>query len=285
VTGNLIGTDSSGVLPLSNENGIVLHGRDSLVKWNTIAFNGSAGVVLPAGAPNGILTNSIHSNGELGIDVNGDGVTPRDPADAITDAPLIHATRIDATGATVVDFTIPATGDRPSPLYVVEWYAGAFADGSGHGEGKQLVHAAQERLLAAGEHTITIPANLAGRFLAATATPWDTWLWYPGANTSEFSEAVQVQSDGCRNSAPLLIGPDGAQISNLSFRWSAVPGATSYRVWLMKRFDLPRMLDQRDFTTTEVTTSLAPGRYEWWVEANFDGCYGTQSAHRTIYVQ
>jgi len=34
----------------------------------------------------------------------------------------------------------------------------------------------------------------------------------------------------------------------------------------------------------EATVTLSPQRYEWWVEARFDPCYGTQSEHRILEI-
>jgi hypothetical protein len=45
---------------------------------NIIAFNAGRGINVTGGAGNRLLTNSIFSNGSLGIDLNGDGVTPND---------------------------------------------------------------------------------------------------------------------------------------------------------------------------------------------------------------
>lgn len=87
VTGNYIGTDVSGTLPLGNGfNGVVtgvLNGYNTIGGTtagaeNIVAANGGAGVCISSGSANGILTNSIHDNGALGIELFPDGVTPND---------------------------------------------------------------------------------------------------------------------------------------------------------------------------------------------------------------
>src|SRR5205823_13839992 len=86
VQGNYIGTDISGTAPLPNEvdkerdSGIVILpnasgntiGASTTAAVNTIAFNRGDGVLVDTGIFNPILTNSIHDNDGLGIDlVNG----------------------------------------------------------------------------------------------------------------------------------------------------------------------------------------------------------------------
>ncbi len=80
-------------LPLGNEiNGIIISnnasdntiGGTASAQGNTIAFNVAAGVSVQSGTGDSILSNSIFSNGHLGIDLvaagdPSDGVTPNQP--------------------------------------------------------------------------------------------------------------------------------------------------------------------------------------------------------------
>ena len=84
VEGNLIGTDITGKAPLGNEvNGVIVSNNASANTiggtvsgaGNTIAFNVLAGVSVRSGTGNSILSNSIYSNGQLGIVL----VTPSPP--------------------------------------------------------------------------------------------------------------------------------------------------------------------------------------------------------------
>ena len=92
VTGNYIGTDRSGTSPLGNSfYGVYIGGANNTVGGteagarNVISANGLDGVVIADGTNNRILSNSIFSNGRLGIDLDGDGAaTPNDAGDADT---------------------------------------------------------------------------------------------------------------------------------------------------------------------------------------------------------
>ncbi len=96
VQGNHIGTDVSGAAPLPNTgHGVHLGiptgsgpsggnntiGGILLGSSNVIAFNDVDGIFVENGTGNAILGNSIFSNGELGIDLGADGVTPNDVGD------------------------------------------------------------------------------------------------------------------------------------------------------------------------------------------------------------
>ena len=94
VQGNLVGTDALGTGAIPNGIGVSVGiSVDSGASTNTIgginpgagnviAFNTGIGVrVTPSSSDNGIFNNSIFGNGELGIDLNDDGVTANDPED------------------------------------------------------------------------------------------------------------------------------------------------------------------------------------------------------------
>ena len=97
VEGNLIGTDITGKAPLGNEvNGVIVStdasentiGGTVTGAGNTIAFNVAAGVSVQLGTGDSILSNSIYSNGHLGIDL----VAPGDPPSGVTpNAPGVRA--------------------------------------------------------------------------------------------------------------------------------------------------------------------------------------------------
>ncbi len=83
--GNFIGTDATGTLPIGNFGDGISSVIDEVGglndgEGNTIAFNGGVGILV-AVTPSTILSNSIFSNGGLGIDIGGDGVTANDPCD------------------------------------------------------------------------------------------------------------------------------------------------------------------------------------------------------------
>ncbi len=96
IHGNYIGTAVDGVTPLGNGgHGVSIAsaygnaiGGAGAGEGNTIAYNTGAGVQIWTGATsNAVLSNSIHSNGLLGIDLalfDISGVTPNDPGDPDT---------------------------------------------------------------------------------------------------------------------------------------------------------------------------------------------------------
>jgi CSLREA domain-containing protein len=86
VQGNYIGTNRNGTADLGNTvAGVgIMGGAGNTVGGatgarNTIAFN-DFGVTVSSGVRNRILSNSIHSNDALGIDLGANGITPNDPA-------------------------------------------------------------------------------------------------------------------------------------------------------------------------------------------------------------
>ena len=86
VQGNYIGTDKNGTADLGNiRNGVWISGSNNEVGGagarNVISNNGGDGVSISSGVGNRILSNSIFSNGGLGIDLAPDGVTLNDADD------------------------------------------------------------------------------------------------------------------------------------------------------------------------------------------------------------
>ncbi len=92
IQGNLIGTKANGTGALGNGNdGIDFSSSssasDNVVggllsgEGNVIAFNGARGVFVSGGTGNAVLSNSIHSNSGLGIDIGDAGITPNDDGD------------------------------------------------------------------------------------------------------------------------------------------------------------------------------------------------------------
>ncbi len=229
VQGNLIGTDVTGLLDVGNGgDGIDTGsgttgsqiGGTSPGAGNTIAFNGGNGVVCRewAGTLGSVVSNNIHSNDQLGINLHPSGetvdtVTLNDPADVDADWPnqLLNFPVIDTAGAalgtTYVDFTL----DVPT----TEWYRIEFfdnpggADSSGFGEGQNLVGSliVQQALLPSGPKTysVTFPGS-PGDVITATTTYCTDSNCNDFISTSEFSAAATV---GIVNNPPVLspIGP------------------------------------------------------------------------------
>jgi hypothetical protein len=88
VQGTFIGTQGDGVSPLGNGlNGVLINFGDNAIggsasgAGNTIAFNGGTGVLI-VGSSSPVSSNAVFANADLGIDLDGDGVTPNDHCDA-----------------------------------------------------------------------------------------------------------------------------------------------------------------------------------------------------------
>jgi parallel beta-helix repeat protein len=193
VQGNYIGTDVTGAVALGNAgHGVIINdapgntiGGTAAGAGNTIAFNGGAGVAIVAGTGNAVLSNSIYSNTELGIDLGSTGVTPNDLGDADTgpnnlqNFPVVllaHAT----PGGTTIRGTLNST---PDATFRLEFFASPTCHASGFGEGQTFLGAATVTTNDAGNATFALTTTMAiplGSAIAATATD-------AASNTSEFS--------------------------------------------------------------------------------------------------
>jgi hypothetical protein len=178
VTGNLIGTDATGTLPLGNGGAGVyvrsdpgnLFGNNSVVS-NTIAYNAGDGVDSPAMYGGRILHNSIHDNGGVGILSNMYAPVAPTVIAAIT------------TGSST---TIYGGMDPGSPgTYTVELFSSAACDPSGFGEG--AVPLGTTSVNAGSNFTMIVPAVTPGNVVTATAT---------GISTSAFSACAPVVDAG-----------------------------------------------------------------------------------------
>ena len=198
VQGNLIGTDSTGLLGIPNlGHGVHVYtvstghliGGQGPGERNAIAFNGGAGVVIgnvagDASTGNRILGNSIHDNGGLGIDLGNDGVTANDPGDGdagpnnLQNFPVLSAATSNG-GSTGVRGSLNSS---PATSFTIEFFASPVCDGSGNGEGQTSLGATAVTTDGSGNAAIdvTLPAPSVGQVVTATATD-------AAGNTSEFS--------------------------------------------------------------------------------------------------
>jgi len=267
---NWIGTDGTGVVPFANRgSGIFSRGGGDFT-GNIVAFNHEHGIAIERpDVTNAVLGGEIHSNWKSGIELSED----HRPA---LGAPLIATARVEGE-QTHVTYSFDGPPVATPLVYVITIYASSFAEGSGEGEGRVSVWGGY--VWEPGSYEVTIPRNLAGKYLTATATKFDAFYFGPAGTTSEFSDAVQVTAGSCPTTEPSDLTVDGT-----AFQWTAVPGATEYRIWLMKKGDEPRIGYLG--AAPEATLSLAPGEYDWVVEARFGpGCYGTQSDHGLIRIE
>jgi hypothetical protein len=209
VQNNHIGTTKGGTAPLNNAfHGVEIFGSHAMNNTvggveagagNVIAFNGSDGVAVSTfpdgGVPvgNDVLSNSVHSNGGLGIDLGDDGPTASDPGDADS-GPNLSQNFPEITSAkpiqrkkkklTAIAGTLDSSAGGAFTVQV-------FSNPPGGDEGKRLVRTlADVRTNAEGSASfgfkVARSAAPAGSTITATATD-------SGGNTSELSPARTVR--------------------------------------------------------------------------------------------
>jgi CSLREA domain-containing protein len=201
VQGNHIGTDVTGSLMLNNSgHGVAiaagasnnLIGGTAPAAGNAILFNNASGVLLgsDAGTGNAILSNSIHANGDLGIDLGEDGVTLNDLFDMdggsnnLQNFPFVTDVRNKGKGITIQGILVSAG----NTTFQIQFFSDDACDPSGYGEGQTYLGSAWVTTPPVGraQFKVTLQAPLAnGTFVTATATD-------PANNTSEFSQCVRV---------------------------------------------------------------------------------------------
>ena len=260
IQGNRIGTDVTGTLPLPNQqhgvqaggvspvgaNNNVIGGTDPAAA-NIIAFNGLAGVAIATGTGNSILGNSIFGNTGLssspfsstglgidlgGGDLAGDNVTLNDPGDADTgpnnrqNFPVLTEVISTAVASTVFGFL----NSTSATDYLIQFFANASADPSGHGEGQTFL--GETVVLAAAGGNVSFAAALPvrvppGHHVTATATRLVDHDANPDTpsvptDTSEFSRAINETVTelalGQTINLPIALGQE------LRFRLKVPPG-------------------------------------------------------------
>jgi hypothetical protein len=219
VQGNFIGTGANGTTALGNDDGVAISsGNDSTIGsaigsttgGNRIANNDQDGVLVFGGLAvgNRILSNSIFSNGETGIDLGGGTqdsfevtANDTDDPDATTPASNNHrqnfpvitsAFRSNSNDVTVISGRL---NSNPNQTYTIQCFV-AVADPSGHGEGAKLVAQTTATTNANGDDSsfrCGSPIPQAGQLVTATATNTSgTASGTSIGDTSEFSENVRV---------------------------------------------------------------------------------------------
>jgi CSLREA domain-containing protein len=200
IQANMIGTDVSGALPISNLGfgrvGLFNGAANNLIggiepgAGNFIAFNHGPGIVaiLEAGSGNAFISNSVFSNGGLGIDLGQDGVTLNDPGDQDNGPNDLQNFPILARPI-LVDGSIRVSGalwSRPGSTYRIELFGVAACDESGYGEGETFLGFRQITTDLSGyaAFDFRLPPDISlETFFTATATD-------SAGSTSEFSRCV-----------------------------------------------------------------------------------------------
>jgi hypothetical protein len=203
VEGDFIGTDVTGSKALGNSrDGVHMDnqtqsntiGGTVAGAGNTIAFNGGAGIGTAPGVfgpiDNSFLSNSIHDNGGLGIDLGDDGVTPNTPGgphrgpNNLQNFPVLSSATT-SSGGTTIQGTL---NGAPSTTFTIQLFASPTADPSGYGEGQTYLGQVTVTTDANGNASFSLTVKTvvpAGQVVSATATD-------PNGNTSEFSQDIAV---------------------------------------------------------------------------------------------
>lgn len=207
VVGSFIGTDLTGTVagPGNVGAGVAVSGSGNAIGGtaagapNIIAFNGT-GVSVIGGIANSILSNSISRNTVLGIDLNGDGVTPNDGCDVDNGSNGLQNFPI-LTGAQSTGTIVSVQGtlnSKAGTTYRIEFFANANCHPSTFGEGEKFI--GSTTVTTDGGCNATFNVNFAfpvpaGQFVTGTATE--------GVNdTSEFSQCVLVTATTCTINCP-----------------------------------------------------------------------------------
>jgi hypothetical protein len=188
VEGNDIGTAKDGSSALSNAQDSI-HIQDNSNNntiggtvsgaGNVAEFNrGAGGAVGDNAQSNPILTNSIYSNGDLGINLTGNGNQNLDP-------PTLNSAVSKSKKTTIVG---SLTGFAANTVYLIQLFSNKTADPSGFGEGQKYLGSLQVTTDGTGAVSFQVVFNVsvaAGQFVSATATD-------PSNDTSGFAADVTV---------------------------------------------------------------------------------------------
>ncbi len=186
VQGNYIGTDATGALNQGNrsDDGIEIQGSGTgnrvggtgVGEGNLIAFNALNGVTIVAGSDNAVLANSIHSNGDLGINLGTAGPDPNDSGDAdsgpngLQNYPVLTSAT-SSGGSTTITGTF---NSNASTNYRIEFFSSPVGDASGYGEGQTYLGLANVTSDGSGNATINTTLTgvsvTAGHVVSAAAT-------------------------------------------------------------------------------------------------------------------
>jgi CSLREA domain-containing protein len=194
IQGNRIGTDATGIAAIANFRGLSLARNNATVSGNVITNSTDRGVAVASGTGIRLTGNSIYANSGLGIDLGNDGVTNNDAADPDAGANNLQnypvlISALASGGTTTVSGSLDST---PNASFLLELFANAAGDPSGHGEGQTSIGSTTVTTNAGGNATfnVALPGVAPGSVISATATNLAT------NDTSEFSANVIAGSPG-----------------------------------------------------------------------------------------
>ncbi len=205
IQGNSIGLNAAGTGPLGNgSEGVSISiqstglpgpsgntiGGTTAALGNIIQNNGTIGVRVAAGTANTIGSNSISSNGALGIDLGTTGVSGNDTGDGDSGANNLQnfpvlSSATSGGGSTTINGSLNSTAGT---AFRIQFFASPGCDSSGNGEGQTFIGESTKTTDGTGNVSLSEAFGVslpAGSVVTATATD-------PNGNTSEFSACVTV---------------------------------------------------------------------------------------------
>ena len=204
VEGNFIGTDVTGLVDVGNTSvGVDIIGGASNNSiggtasgaGNRIAYNASVGVIIRSGTSNAVLSNTMFSNGSLGIDLT--NISANDAGDGDSgpnngqNSPHILSVQLGTDDRMAVRYSVDSdTSNSTYPLRI-EFFK---TDAEGE-EGKTFLGSESYPADSARDAKVLFFVDASalglvdGDHLVATATDGDN-------NTSEFSQSAQVVAIG-----------------------------------------------------------------------------------------
>jgi len=194
-------TELGNTIAFSARSGIRVEstGNNLQVIGNTIRNNALTGVYVVGSTRAALVSNRIYANGQIGIDLNENGVTLNDPGDSdsgpnnLLNFPAITSVNVSGNNQLIYGFTFD--GPAETNGYRIEFFANSAADASGYGEGEtylghvDIAHSGGSQTYS-GNMTALAPIGI-GSIISATATrktaggTWDI--------TSEFSATATAQ--------------------------------------------------------------------------------------------
>lgn len=184
----------------------------ALIRNNIIKDNTSSGIVLENGEnPLAISLNSIHSNGDLGIDLGDDGVTANDAGDTDTGPNNLQnypdlQNVVSGEESTEIEYNL----DAEAGYYRVEFFYNMESDPTSYGEGETYMCHTDIEHTGGGSETYTVECDNQdfdnapappGTYLTSTVLLCEDSGCSKFMDTSEFSESEVVKGPPIVNSS------------------------------------------------------------------------------------
>ncbi|HEY2785006.1 MAG TPA: choice-of-anchor Q domain-containing protein [Fimbriiglobus sp.] len=265
VQGNLIGTNATatGVIPNTVAGtylgtGVEIRSASNVVVGgvaagaaNVIRGNLGAGVSVTGATSTGntIRGNSIYSNGGLGIDLGGDGVTANDKSGHAGPNNYQNYPVLNFVGSGATTTPKGLLNAAPNTTYTIDFYASSSPDASGFGEGQRYLGSSTVTTNAVGQAIVSVTLGVAtapSDWISVTTTD-------PSGNTSEFGQSLQADVPP----AVTLSSPTQALVGvTLPFTpvlTDTVPGKTYQYAWTVTFNGSPIALPNASYVSNGAT--------------------------------